>query len=159
MKDLIKDLEELALATRLKRLQERLTTDVSRIYKESRLDFEAKWYPFLELLRRHRDLSVVEISQSLQLSHPAVVQFADQLIKKGYITADKDPNDARRRILNLSDSGSQVLKQLQPLLVLIREENKKWLAEADVPLLDQIEKLESALDRSSMYMRIKERLP
>ncbi len=153
--DLIKELEELSLATRLKRLQERLTSDVSRIYKESNVDFEAKWFPFLELLRRRENLSVVEISQALQLSHPAVVQFADQLLKKGYITADKDPADARRRILNLSPGGSGVLKKLHPLLGVIREQNKAWLAEAGVPLLAEIEKLEMALDRSSMYTRIR----
>ncbi|HEY1005576.1 MAG TPA: MarR family transcriptional regulator [Sphingobacteriaceae bacterium] len=156
--DLIKELEELSLATRLKRLQERLASDVSRIYKESHVDFEAKWFPVLELLRRHGDLSVVEISQALQLSHPAVVQFSEQLLKKGYITADRDPADARRRILNLSPGGVRVLEQLQPLLVVIRQENRKWLEEAGVPLLQEIEKLESALDRSSMYSRIREGL-
>lgn len=152
--DLIKELEELALATRLKRLQERLASDVSRIYKESSFDFEARWFPILALLKQQRDLSIVEISQSLQLSHPAVVQFAEQLLKKGYIEAEKDPADARRRILNLSVSGSELMDRLQPLLEIIKQENKKWLQEADINLLQAIEQLEAALDRSSLYSRI-----
>lgn len=154
--DLIKELEELALATRLKRLQERLSSDVSRIYKESSFDFEAKWFPILELLRRREHLSIVEISQVLQLSHPAVVQFAEQLMKKGYIVADKDPSDARRRILNLSEDGRKLLEKLEPLLQIIKEENRKWLQEANVDLLNVIEKLEAALDRASIYTRINE---
>jgi len=156
--DLIKELEELALATRLKRLQERLAADVSRIYKESSLDFEARWFPILALLKRQPDMSVVEVSQSLQLSHPAVVQFAEQLLKKGYIMAEKDPADARRRILNLSESGNDLMERLEPLLKVIKEENKKWLAEADVDLLQAIEQLEAALDRSSIYNRIHQAL-
>lgn len=152
--DLIKELEELALATRLKRLQERLAADVSRIYKESSFDFEARWFPILALLKRQKDLSIVEISQSLQLSHPAVVQFAEQLLKKGYIVAEKDPADARRRILNLSQTGIELMDRLEPLLKVIKEENKKWLVEADVNLLQAIEQLEAALDRTSLYNRI-----
>lgn len=52
--DLIHELGELALATRLKRLSERLSSDVSKIYKESDVDFEAKWFLILSLLEKRR---------------------------------------------------------------------------------------------------------
>lgn len=159
MIDFIKQLEELALATRLKRLHERLAADVSRIYKECDLDFEAKWFPILELLRRKPQMSIVEISHALQLSHPAVVQFADQLLKKGFISAGIDQKDARRRILALSDTGQTLLVKLKPILETIKTENKKWLREADNDLIQTLNQLESSLDKSSMYQRIKNSLP
>ncbi|HEY1025137.1 MAG TPA: MarR family transcriptional regulator [Sphingobacteriaceae bacterium] len=153
--DLIRELEELALSTRLKRLHERLAADVSRIYKECDLDFEAKWFPILELLRRKQNMSIVEISQALQLSHPAVVQFADQLIQKGFITPTSDPHDARRRLLNLSEAGKSLLQKLAPVLRSIKDENKKWLQEADANLLRILDQLEHGLNTTSMYNRIR----
>ena len=45
--DLVNELAELAIATRLKRLSERLSIDVSKIYKESEVDFEARWFLIL----------------------------------------------------------------------------------------------------------------
>jgi hypothetical protein len=57
-----------SLATRLKRLSERLSQDVSLIYKESNLNFEAKGYLVLELLSREKVMAITEISTALQLS-------------------------------------------------------------------------------------------
>jgi DNA-binding MarR family transcriptional regulator len=155
---LITELEELALATRLKRLSERLSHDVSRIYKESNLDFEAKWYLVLELLSREKKMGITEISDSLEISHPAVVQFVDQLLANGLIKATLDDKDARRRLISLTPAGKQMHKQIGPILAVIKEENRKWLAEASANLLNVLNELEKSLDERSMFKRIKVRL-
>ncbi len=153
--NLVTELEELALATRLKRLAERLSQDVSRVYKESGLDFEARWYLVLELLSRQKAMSITEVSDSLRLSHPAVVQFTDQLLTRGLIKAEADEKDARRRIISLTPAGKQMLKQIGPILDVIREENRKWLATASANLLQILSELETSLDERSMFKRIK----
>ena len=153
--NLVTELEELALATRLKRLAERLSQDVSRVYKESGLDFEARWYLVLELLSRQKAMSITEVSESLQLSHPAVVQFTDQLLTRGLIKAAADEKDARRRIISLTPAGKQMHKQIGPILDVIREENRKWLATASANLLQLLSELEKSLDERSMFKRIK----
>ena len=153
--NLINDLGELAIATRLKRLSERLSQDVSKIYKESDVDFEAKWYLILELLNREKLLAITEISDSLELSHAAVVQFVDQLVDRKLIKTSSDKKDARRRMISLSPGGKKVLSQLAPILAVIKNENRKWLAEADGNIIAILDQLENALDKKSMYQRVK----
>ncbi|NEU07606.1 MarR family transcriptional regulator [Flavihumibacter sp. R14] len=156
--DLVNELGELALATRLKRLSERLSQDVSKIYGESDADFEAKYYLILELLHREKLLGITEISDSLQLSHPAVVQFVDQLLKRSLIRVSTDKKDARRRLVSLSAGGKKLLQQIAPVLEVIREENRKWINEASHDILEILGELEKALDERSMYQRVKIRL-
>jgi DNA-binding MarR family transcriptional regulator len=156
--DLITELGALALATRLKRLSERLAQDVNKIYKELDLDFESKWFLVLELLSRNKRLSIVDIADSLKLTHPAIVQFVDQLLKAKLITAHKDNKDARKRLVALSPKGKQLLDDLAPTLAVIKAENEKWLTEAEHNLLDLLGQLEQSLDEQSMYYRIKKQL-
>ncbi|MBO9731345.1 MAG: MarR family transcriptional regulator [Chitinophaga sp.] len=153
--NLINELKELGLATRLKRLSERLSQDVSQIYKESNLDMEAKWFLVLELLTREKVMAVTEISAALQLSHAAVVQFADQMLENNLIKATPDSKDGRKRLISLTPTGKQTYKKLGPILAVIREENKKWLASASADLLQVLSELEKSLDDRSMYKRIK----
>lgn len=152
---LINNLEELALATRLKRLSERLSSDVSKIYKESDIDFEAKWYLILELLERNKLMSVTEIADALKLSHPAIVQFITQLEKKKLIKTQSDKNDGRKRMVSLSAGGRKTLEKLKPVLAIIKEENKNWLKETESNLLKVLDDLEKSLDEKSMYERVK----
>jgi DNA-binding MarR family transcriptional regulator len=153
--NLINDLGELAIATRLKRMSERLSQDVSKIYKESDVDFEAKWYLILELLNRRKTLAITEISESLELSHAAVVQFVDQMSDRKLIKSSADKNDARKRLVSLSAGGKKILSQLEPILAVIKEENSKWIQEADSNILGVLDQLEAALDKKSMYHRVK----
>ncbi len=153
--NLVNELGELALATRLKRLSERLSQDVSKVYKESDLDFEAKWYLILELLKREKLLGITEISENLQMSHPAVVQFVDQLLKRRFIKASTDKNDARRRLVSLTAAGKKILQQIDPVLKVIKEENRQWINSASYNLLTILDELEKSLDEKSMYQRVK----
>ena len=60
--DLIDQLGELALASRLHRLADTLQKDVTRIYAELGLDFEARWFPVLAALRDGRSRSVTGLA-------------------------------------------------------------------------------------------------
>lgn len=156
--DLITELGALALATRLKRLSERLTQDVNKIYKELDLNFESKWFLVLDLLSKNKMLSIVDIAEALKLTHPAIVQFVDQLLKAKLISVHKDLKDARKRLVALSPRGKRLLDELAPTLAIIKAENENWLQEADHNLLDTLAQLEQALDEQSMYYRIKKQM-
>lgn len=156
--DLISELGALAVATRLKRLSERLASDVNKIYKELDLNFESKWFLVLELLSRRKTLSIVDIADELKLTHPAIVQFADQMLKAKLITAQKDSKDGRKRMVSLTPQGVKLLKQLAPVLAVVKEENEIWLSEANHHLLDIIGQLEARLDVMPMYERVKRSL-
>lgn len=153
--DLVNELAELAIATRLKRLSERLSVDVSKIYKESEVDFEARWFLILSLLEREKLMAITEIADSLRLSHPAIIQLVQELSKKNLIKTTVDKLDGRKRMVSLSANGKKTLQQIQPILTSIREENKKWVMQASANLITVLTELEEALDHQSMYHRVK----
>jgi len=153
--DLVKELGALAVATRLKRLSERLSADVSKIYKESDVDFEARWFLILSLLKKNKLMAITEIADSLQLSHPAIIQMVQELSAKKLVKVATDKNDARKRMVSLSLAGRKTLDQLAPVLAGIKAENQRWIESAHANLLDVLNELEQALDQQTMYQRIK----
>jgi len=156
--DLITELAELAIATRLKRLSDRLANDVNKVYKELDLNFEAKWYLVLELLNRRSMLSIVDVADELKLTHPAIVQYVDQMLKAKLITAHKDSTDGRKRLVSLSPNGKKLLEDLAPVLSVLKDAVDGWLNEADCNLLSTLAQLEKSLDERTLYQRLKGQL-
>jgi len=156
--DLITELAELAIATRLKRLSDRLAYDVNKIYKELNLNFESKWYLVLELLNRRSMLSIVDVAEELKLTHPAIVQYVDQMLNAKLIIAHKDSTDGRKRLVSLAPDGKKLLDDLSPILSILREEVSGWLNEADCNLLSTLGQLEKTLEDRSLYQRLKGQL-
>ncbi|HTM98100.1 MAG TPA: MarR family transcriptional regulator [Pedobacter sp.] len=153
--DLVNELAELAVATRLKRLSDRLSNDVSKIYKESDVDFEARWFLILSILAKEKLMAITAIADSLQLTHPAIIQLVQELEKKKLIKASIDKNDGRKRMVSLTASGKKTLAQIEPVLMSIKAENKKWIEAASANILDVLTELEQSLTDQSMYHRIK----
>ncbi len=152
--DLIKQLGPLALASRLKRLSDRLMRDGFRIYREQRLEFEPRWFTVFYLLSRKSPLAVTEISHELQITHPAVNQVAGIMEKAGLIVSRRDKTDERKRLLSLSPSGKELAAKLKPIWKDIKEANQELLDESGVDLLGTLDKIENALDETEMFDRI-----
>ncbi len=156
--DQITRLGELALATRLKRLGDRLQRDVSRVYRALDFDFEARWFPLLRALADRSPQAVTELAQTLGMTHPAVRQIAGPLLRRGLLREQTGPRDARRRLLALTRRGQLLAVQLVPVWREIQLANAEWLDEAGVDLLAVLERLETSLDERSMEERVCERL-
>jgi N-acetylglutamate synthase-like GNAT family acetyltransferase/DNA-binding MarR family transcriptional regulator len=156
--DFIADLKELAVATRLKRLSERLMKDVSRVYRDVGVDFRANWFSILYALGQESPMPVTGLAKVLGLSHPAVNQIAAQLLARGLITQGKDKGDERKRLLFLSPSGRTLIEELRPVWKEIRLANRALLREAGADLLGDLARVEAALDRNSMANRVNKRL-
>jgi len=156
--DLIRELGPLAFASRLKRISERLMKDVSRIYQEQDVDFQARWFPVLYLLGQKSSMSITEIAQALQMTHPAINQIASGMTQAGLLSSSKDANDERRRMLSLSERGAGVMTSLVPLWKDIEDANRDLLSLVDDDLLDVLDKIEAALDEEDMYQRVMARV-
>jgi len=156
--DIIRQQRELALASRLKRLHERLAREASQVYRDLDEDFEARWFSVFYTLGRKAPLSVVEIARELHITHTAVNQVAGELLRKGLVTQERDRTDARRRILRLSGTGQALFRRLKPVWNAVVEVNREWLNEAGVDLLDALDRAEDALDERSLYDRLRVKL-
>lgn len=156
--DLIKHLGELAFATRLKRLAESLQADVGRIYREMDVDFEPKWFTMLYALYHNELMSVNELSSLLKLTHPAIIQFAEQMQGKKLVQFIRDKKDARKKLIRLTEKGRNVFHGIEPILSEIELANREFLLESGVDVLGVVEKMEKQLELKSMYTRVNEKL-
>ncbi len=156
--DLIRHLGELAFATRLKRLADSLQADVGRIYREMDVDFEPKWFTMLYALYHNETMSVVELSGLLKLTHPAIIQFAEQMQKKKLVQFVRDKNDARKKLIRLTEKGKNIFHGIEPILNEIEVANREFLRESGADVLGIVERMEKQLEIKSMYKRVHERL-
>lgn len=152
--DLIRELGVLAFATRLRRLGEWLQRDVSRLYVEQALDFEARWFPVLYALKGGGNRSVTSLARSLRLTHPAVTQIAGQMARRGFLASRRDPHDERRRLLRLTPAGRRLATTLEPIFNEICQATTEVLDQTGCDLLSVLDKIESALDENDIYSRV-----
>ncbi len=156
--DLITDLGPLALASRFRRLGERLSRDASRIYEENGIAFEAPWFPVMYLLKENSPMPVTVIARSLGITHPAVNQLAHAMTRAGLLTTARDSGDDRRRLLSLSAGGRRLLARLEPVWSEIGEATRELVESSGDGVLAAITNMERALDERPMYERVTVRL-
>lgn len=113
--DYLKSLEYLGFATRLKRISDKLMHDGRRLYGELDMDIEPNWYLIFNLLEDKKELSVTDIADILQFSHPSVITITRKMEKSGYLVSQKSAADSRRRVLRLSDKAHRDRKKFEPI--------------------------------------------
>lgn len=64
----------------------------------------------LETLHTHGDLTMNRLAEKMHLKISTVTRVVEQLILKGYVRRDEDPNDRRFRLISLTDSGEKVFQ-------------------------------------------------
>lgn len=154
----IKQLEELAFATRIKLLTDRLIQNAAKVYKSLDIDFEPRWFSIFYLLNIKSPLSITDISSKLGISQPAVTQIADILTKKGYVTHAKDKNDTRKRMLVLSKKAKELIPKLESVWDSFGSAHRGLFNSTGYDVMLMIEKLEDSLDKKDMYTRIMEEI-
>lgn len=156
--DLIKELGELGMATRLKRLGERLSQDVAKIYKSRHLDFEPKWFTTMYALYKNDSMSVQSLAQSLGLTHPAIIQFVNQMKKRHLVETRQGETDKRVNLVSLTQKGRETFETIRPLLTDIEEVTSEVVNSPGIDMLILLDRIEETLDEKSVYDRIMERI-
>ena len=67
-------------------------------------------------LNRRPDISAAEVADKTALDKVAVSRAVNSLLDKGLIERSYAEEDRRRSILNLSDKGSEIYNQIEPLV-------------------------------------------
>lgn len=154
MPDLVHQLGPLAFASRLKRLSDRLYRDISRVYAELDVDFEARWFLVLYLLNEESPLGVTEVAERLGLTHPAVNQIVAAMSRHGLIRSKKDKQDERRRLLALTARGVRLGERLAPVWRVVSEQTDLVLTQSGFDCLAALDEIEGLLDAQDMYVRV-----
>ncbi|MGN6435629.1 MAG: MarR family winged helix-turn-helix transcriptional regulator [Agriterribacter sp.] len=105
----------LAIATRLQRLSDQLRRDGALIYKDNGISFEPKWFPVMYALHQKPVLSVVEIAAEIGYTHPSTISLLKELEKQKLIRSKKDKSDERKRLLQLTAKGNELIEQMKPV--------------------------------------------
>lgn len=156
--DLITELKELALGSHMRRLLERMDKDISEIYRALGIDFEARWFSTLYLLKMKSPMTITGIAESLGYTHPGVHKIAREMSQKGLVVSVTDKRDRRKRLVKLSKKGREAAAFLSPVWDDIHYVLKELLASAEHNLLTAIEQIEGRLDEMEMYERLFERM-
>jgi GNAT superfamily N-acetyltransferase/predicted transcriptional regulator len=152
--DTIKELAELAFASRLKRLSDRLTRDVTRLYKNIDIDFKARWFTVLYALNSKSPLMVTSLARSLGLTHTAINQITSEMIQKQILISTKGKEDERQRLLSISPKGKEIAISLVPVWKEIRLATKELIDNTGCDILAAIGNIEKQLDRQNMHERV-----
>lgn len=143
-----------ALAARLRRASERIDRDGSRVYAAQGIRFEQRWYGTLRQLSEHdRPMGVGEIAAILRITHVSVSEASRSMEKAGLIVSRSSAEDGRRRLLELTEQGRDMVARLTPLWDAFNAAARELDAEAG-DIVHLLDRLDDALDRRSMFERI-----
>ena len=151
---IIKQFGEAGITFRLKRINDKLAHDILARFRDYGLEMEPSGLPILHLIRDKQNCSVQDISIALGISHPAAVQFVQNLEKRRLIKTSTDQSDKRNKLIGLTDKGFDIIKKILPLQNDIEAAFQKLKEEIDLDLLTTLDKIEDALTRKTFYNRL-----
>ncbi|TWR24468.1 MarR family transcriptional regulator [Mucilaginibacter achroorhodeus] len=113
--NLYQNLGYLVLGSRLRRLSEAFLSEINRIYQSEGIEFDASWFPVFYLLSQNDSLSIKELSDKTEVSHPAASQLITNLKNRNLVETTADPDDARRQLVQFTEKGKALLQQILPI--------------------------------------------
>src|SRR5277367_3598913 len=113
--NLYQSLGYLVLGSRLRRLSESFLSEINRAYQNAGIDFDASWFPVFYLLSKNDNLSIKELSEQTEVSHPAASQLITNLKNRNLVTSAACADDGRKQLVQLTDGGKQLLEQILPV--------------------------------------------
>lgn len=143
---------DLGIGTRLKRVYDLLSIDMERLYQEAGLDFRVRHFPVIFALHKFDRLNIAEMQKHSGLTHSAVSQTVKQLMKSG-IVAMQVGEDARSRIIHLTEKGENLVQKLIPIWQLAEKIVQDIRGESQNDLLLALGDFEANLCKRSFYQR------
>ncbi len=158
--NLYQSLGYLVLGSRLRRLSEGFLSEINKVYQNECIDFDASWFPVFYLLNKNGNLSIKELSQQTEVSHPAASQLIANLKSKDLVTSLPSIEDGRKQLVQLTPKGKQLLSAILPVWEAILKGMEELINENPDcnPLLPAIDSLENAFKNSPLSERISSKL-
>ncbi len=122
------------------------------IYKANNIDFEPKWFPVIYTLYFKPVLSVVEIANEIGYTHPSTISLLKELEKEKLIRSKKDKADERKRLVQLTAKGQDLVEQMKPVWKII-EAATAQLIDTQNNLMKAITEVEEQISAQSFFAR------
>ncbi|WP_163833994.1 bifunctional helix-turn-helix transcriptional regulator/GNAT family N-acetyltransferase [Spartinivicinus ruber] len=157
MQDFIAALGSQALGSRLKRLSDHFMQEVTEIYQTAEVDMPPRLFPLLSLLSKQQ-APISTLAELLGVSHAAVSQMANTMIKLELATKQSDSQDERRQLLTLTPKAKQLIQQLQPVWHAIKTAIDDCIESSPHNLLTSLNDMEQVLTEKNLQQRVQEKL-
>jgi DNA-binding MarR family transcriptional regulator len=105
----------LIFGTRLKRLSDYFLSEVNKVYVDLGIPFEASWFGVFYLLKQNESLSIIDIAETLEISHSAVSQLVKNLENKKLVEVKSSDYDGRKKLMRLTAEGTVLLEKIIPV--------------------------------------------
>ena len=152
--DIVAELGHLFLGTRLKRLAERMQSDVQRVAAAAGLAIQPSQYPVLAVIDRYGALTVGEIAEALGISQPGVTRNVARLVELGLVETRRDGRDQRHKSLALTAAGSAAMEASKRVVWPRIDMAVAAMCESvSGSFLDQVAAIERALDERPLDRR------
>ncbi len=146
----------LVLGSRLKRLSELFLSEINKSYRAEGIVFETTWFPVFYLLSENKTLTIQELCEQIEVSHPAASQLVTNLKNKGLVISTTSPDDARKQLVTLSDEGKVLLERILPVWDAIQETMQEVAGEGAI--LDTLTKLETTFKSVDIVKNIQNKI-
>jgi DNA-binding MarR family transcriptional regulator len=158
--NLYQSLGYLVLGSRLRRLSESFLSEINRAYQNEGIDFDASWFPVFYLLSKNDSLSIKELSEQTEVSHPAASQLIANLKNKNLVTSATCADDGRRQLVQLTFEGRELLAKILPVweAILLTMGDLMEQEPGCRELLPAISALENAFKQTTLADRIGNKL-
>jgi DNA-binding MarR family transcriptional regulator/predicted GNAT family acetyltransferase len=152
--DIVKQLGELALGSRLKRLSDTIMRNGTDIYQANKIDFEPRWFPVFYTLAEYGDMTVTDLAREIGVKHPTISQTVKELERRGLVSSSQCEEDGRRRILTISQEGKDMLPKMRPVWNDISNAIHSMIQEHKHNILCAIESFEQDFDSKCFFDRV-----
>lgn len=153
--DFIRALGYKALDSRLKRISDRMSHDVRRLYKELKIDVEPNWYLVFMLLKQTEKVPISYIAERLGYAHPSAVIIIKKMAAKGYIHTEQNKADKRQQMVSLSAKSLELLPKLE-LLWDSCEKAILNMIDNELAILKYLDNIDDALQKNTFFNRFKQ---
>jgi DNA-binding MarR family transcriptional regulator/ribosomal protein S18 acetylase RimI-like enzyme len=152
--DIITEQGAVFLGSRLKRLAERLQSDVAHVTERAGVAVQPGHYALLGTLDQYGPLTVSELANAMQISQPAVTRTLSRLLEMGLVGSSRVHRDQRHKTISLTAEGRSVLIRSKLLVWPQVEKAVAGVLESlSGSFLDQVAAIEASLAERTLSER------
>jgi DNA-binding MarR family transcriptional regulator len=144
------------LGTQLRHLIELLDGAVGAAYGEAGLNFRPRYTPVMRALEVSEPLTLGELAAHAGITQPAATQTVALMLKEGLVVTQPGTEDARRKMVRLSEKGRALLPELRLCWQATKAAADSLDAQMPYPLSQALDEAIRALDDKPFGVRIRE---
>jgi len=156
--DYIRQLGPVVLDHRFRRMTETLLRSAEQIYEARGLPLRGRWASTYQLLYAEGPLAVGQIADRLRLTHPGVIGITDEMLAAEIVSAVRDPDDARRRVLALTTRGKRMSAELFSIWTELGKAQRTRFAASGCDIMAVLEQVEDGLIERGLASEVLEKL-